>query len=104
MRGNNHAGRDHGDESSFAGKFFGYTINPVTINLDTLLYSLSLLQRIDLRDNSIQMRGMGALANVMKMNKTVTQIDLDDKPRIRIVSFVGHLYTCVCSIILFTFV
>lgn len=41
------------------------------------------------------MRGMRALANVMKMNKTITQIDLDDKPRIRIVSFVRYLYTYV---------
>lgn len=32
------------------------------------------------------MRGMHALVNVMKKNKTITQIDLDDKPRIRIVS------------------
>lgn len=43
-------------------------------------------QRIDLRDNSIQMRGVQALVNVMKRNKNITQIDLDDKPRIRIVS------------------
>lgn len=50
------------------------------------LYHFFLSQRIDLRDNSIQMRGMRALANVMKKNKTITQIDLDDKPRIRIVS------------------
>lgn len=32
------------------------------------------------------MRGMHALINVMKKNKTITQIDLDDRPRIRIVS------------------
>lgn len=32
------------------------------------------------------MRGMHALVNVMKKNRTITQIDLDDKPRIRIVS------------------
>lgn len=50
------------------------------------LYHSFLLQRIDLRDNIIQMRGMHALVNVMKKNKTIMQIDLDDKPRIRIVS------------------
>ncbi|KAG5322514.1 PPR37 phosphatase, partial [Pseudoatta argentina] len=49
-----------------------------------VLYHTFLLQRIDLRDNTIQMRGMHALVNVMKKNKTITQIDLDDKPRIRI--------------------
>jgi len=55
---------------------------------DSFLYFIILffLQRIDLRDNSIQMRGMHALVNVMKKNKTITQIDLDDKPRIRVVS------------------
>jgi len=54
--------------------------------LRCVLYHIFLLQRIDLRDNTIQMRGMHALVNVMKKNKTITQIDLDDKPRIRIVS------------------
>lgn len=51
-----------------------------------VLHHLFRLQRIDLRDNSIQMRGMHALVNVLKTNKTITQIDLDEKPRIRIVS------------------
>lgn len=37
------------------------------------------------------MRGMHALVNVMKKNKTITQIDLDDNPRIRIVSVVINL-------------
>lgn len=32
------------------------------------------------------MRGMNALMNIMKKNKTITQIDLDNKPKIRIVS------------------
>lgn len=61
---------------------------------DSLLYFISFLflQRIDLRDNSIQMHGMHALVNVMKKNKTITQIDLDDKPRLRIVS----VDTCFC--------
>jgi len=86
VRGDNHVSRDHGDESSFAGRLSGYTIN--LIKLDILLCSLLLVQRIDLRDNNIKLRGMHALVNVMKTNKTVTQIDLDDKPRIRIVSFI----------------
>lgn len=38
------------------------------------------------------MRGMHALVNVMKKNKTITQIDLDDKPRVRIVS-IEHSFT-----------
>lgn len=68
-----------------------------------ITYHFFLLQRIDLRDNIIQMRGMRALANVMKKNKTITQIDLDDKPRIRIVS-VDIYFTCLAMTVMYNFI
>lgn len=68
-----------------------------------ITYHFFLLQRIDLRDNIIQMRGMHALANVMKKNKTITQIDLDDKPRIRIVS-IDTYFTCLAKTVMYNFI
>lgn len=39
------------------------------------------LQRIDLRDNNLQVSGLTTLNEVMKSNKCITRIDLDDVPR-----------------------
>lgn len=39
------------------------------------------LQRVDLRDNNLQVSGLGALNEVLKSNKSITRIDLDDVPR-----------------------
>lgn len=39
------------------------------------------LQRIDVRDNHLQVAGLTALNDVLKSNKTVTRVDLDDLPR-----------------------
>lgn len=41
----------------------------------------STLQRIDLRDNNLQVSGLMAINDVLKSNKSVTRIDLDDVPR-----------------------
>lgn len=48
----------------------------------------STLQRIDLRDNNLQVAGLTTLNDVLKSNKTVTQIDLDDMPRRDYVSII----------------
>lgn len=39
------------------------------------------LQRIDVRNNHLQVAGLTALNDVLKSNKTVTRVDLDDVPR-----------------------
>lgn len=41
----------------------------------------STLQRIDVRDNHLQVPGLTALNDVLKSNKSVIRIDLDDVPR-----------------------
>ncbi|KAJ6639951.1 Protein phosphatase 1 regulatory subunit 37 [Pseudolycoriella hygida] len=41
----------------------------------------STLQRIDLRDNHLQVNGLTSLNDAMKTNKSLTRIDLDDVPR-----------------------
>lgn len=41
----------------------------------------STLQRIDLRDNHLQVAGLTALNDALKSNKSITRIDLDDVPR-----------------------
>lgn len=49
-------------------------------------------QRIDLRDNSLKVAGLMALALSMKVNTSVTQLDLDDIPKKKMVSIsVIHL-------------
>jgi hypothetical protein len=40
-----------------------------------------MLQRIDLRENNVEVGGLLALSHSMKLNSTITQIDLDDKPK-----------------------
>lgn len=49
------------------------------------------LQRIDLRDNNLQVSGLTALNEVMKSNKSVTRIDLDDVARRYHVSFLNSI-------------
>lgn len=49
-------------------------------------------QRIDLRNNKIRLTGMEALNSAMKKNKSITKIDLDDKPDIKMVSEQLHFY------------
>lgn len=49
----------------------------------------STLQRIDVRDNHLQVAGLTALNDVLKSNKTVTRVDLDDVPRRAHVSIWG---------------
>lgn len=39
------------------------------------------LQRVDLRDNNLQVSGLTSLNEVLKSNKSITRIDLDDIPR-----------------------
>lgn len=48
------------------------------------------LQRIDVRDNHLQVAGLTALNDVLKSNKTVTRVDLDDVPRRAHVSIRGR--------------
>jgi hypothetical protein len=51
-------------------------------------------QRIDLRDNSLTVAGLMALALALKVNISVTQLDLDDIPKKKMVSIsVIHLRT-----------
>lgn len=45
------------------------------------------LQRVDLRDNNLQVSGLTSLNEVLKSNKSITRIDLDDVPRRAYVSF-----------------
>jgi hypothetical protein len=53
-----------------------------------------LFQRIDLRDNSLKVAGLMALALALKVNMSVTQLDLDDVPKKRMVSISAiHLRT-----------
>lgn len=39
------------------------------------------LQRIDIRDNNIQILGMKTLTDALKSNNSVTRIDIDDEPK-----------------------
>lgn len=44
------------------------------------------LQRVDLRDNNLQVTGLTSLNEILKSNKSITRIDLDDTPRRNYVS------------------
>lgn len=65
----------------------------------------STLQRIDVRDNHLQVAGLTALNDVLKSNKSVMQIDMDDVPRRAHVSFQIHLkvflkiFTNLCNLL-----
>jgi protein phosphatase 1 regulatory subunit 37 len=51
-------------------------------------------QRIDLRDNSLKVAGLMALALALKVNTSVTQLDLDDVPKKKMVNFsLSHFRT-----------
>lgn len=41
----------------------------------------STLQRIDIRDNKLEVESLTKIAEVLKSNTTVTQIDIDDEPK-----------------------
>ncbi|KAH8350712.1 hypothetical protein KR084_004730 [Drosophila pseudotakahashii] len=41
----------------------------------------SKLQRIDIRDNKIEVESLNIIAEVLKSNKTLTQIDINDEPK-----------------------
>lgn len=51
------------------------------------------LQRVDLRDNNLQVTGLTSLNEVLKSNKSITRIDLDDTPRRNYVSTIPQ--TCM---------
>lgn len=54
------------------------------------------LQRIDLRDNNLQVSGLTSLNEVLKSNKCITRIDLDDVPRRASVS-INKLCSAACT-------
>lgn len=54
-------------------------------NFITITYMVW-FQRIDLRDNSLKVAGLMALALSMKVNTSVTQLDLDGIPKKKMVS------------------
>lgn len=39
------------------------------------------LQRVDIRDNNVQVEGLAALADALKSNNSITRIDIDDIPK-----------------------
>lgn len=51
------------------------------------------LQRIDLRDNNLQVSGLASLNEVLKSNKSITRIDLDDVPRRPFVSILIFIFS-----------
>lgn len=55
------------------------------------------LQRVDLRDNNLQVSGLTALNEVLKSNKSITRIDLDDVPRRAHVSLSLLLFLIMCN-------
>lgn len=56
-----------------------------------------LFQRIDLRDNCLKVAGLMALALSMKVNTSITQLDLDSVPKKKLVriTFAHCSLTCV---------
>lgn len=59
--------------------------------LRVILINVILFQRIDLRDNGLKVAGLMALARSMKVNTSVTQLDLDGVPKKRTVCFICSL-------------
>ncbi|KMY88559.1 mucin-19 isoform X3 [Drosophila simulans] len=56
----------------------------------------SKLQRIDIRDNKLEVESLNIIAEVLKSNKTVTQIDINDEPKRLTIGSDAHLdYTRV---------
>lgn len=65
----------------------------------------SKLQRIDIRDNKLEVESLNIIAEVLKSNKTITQIDINDEPKRLTVSSVSppvnaheeSLFNVLCS-------
>lgn len=57
----------------------------------------STLQRIDLRDNHLQVGGLTVLNDAIKTNKSLTRIDLDDIPRRAYVSILYKPFLAILS-------
>ncbi|XP_030377351.1 mucin-5AC [Scaptodrosophila lebanonensis] len=56
----------------------------------------SKLQRIDIRDNKLEVESLNIIADVLKSNKTITQIDINDEPKRLTIGSDAHLdYTRV---------
>ncbi|XP_030556581.1 mucin-5AC isoform X1 [Drosophila novamexicana] len=56
----------------------------------------SKLQRIDIRDNKLEVESLNIIAEVLKSNKTITQIDINDEPKRLTIGSDAHLdYTRV---------
>ncbi|KRJ97467.1 uncharacterized protein LOC6527061 isoform X3 [Drosophila yakuba] len=56
----------------------------------------SKLQRIDIRDNKLEVESLNIIAEVLKSNKTLTQIDINDEPKRLTIGSDAHLdYTRV---------
>ncbi|XP_065358025.1 serine-rich adhesin for platelets [Calliphora vicina] len=51
----------------------------------------STLRRIDIRDNKLEVESLAKIAEVLKSNTTVTQIDIDDEPKRLSVGSEAHL-------------
>jgi len=53
--------------------------------LCVIVMNVILFQRIDLRDNCLKVAGLMALARSMKVNTSITQLDLDSVPKKKVV-------------------
>lgn len=62
------------------------------------------LQRIDVRDNHLQVAGLTAINDVLKSNKTVTRVDLDDVPRRAYVSKILCFLVLILLCIVYTLI
>ena len=53
--------------------------------LYVIITNVILFQRIDLRDNCLKVAGLMALSLSMKVNTSITQLDLDNVPKKKMV-------------------
>ena len=53
--------------------------------LCVIVMNVILFQRIDLRGNCLKVAGLMALARSMKVNTSITQLDLDSVPKKKVV-------------------
>ncbi|CAD6997106.1 unnamed protein product [Ceratitis capitata] len=58
----------------------------------------STLQRLDIRDNKLEVESLTKIAEVLKSNTTVTQIDIDDEPKRLSVSKDAYTYVCTLCV------
>jgi len=56
--------------------------------LCVMIMNVILFQRIDLRDNCLKVAGLMALALSMKVNTSITQLDLDNVPKKKMVCII----------------